>query len=102
MASGPLIGSMLACYRENRIAQQASYWTSFGAAAGEPPRGPAYQHQCAQTVLCDRRRVGTVALAAVPAAEDSVPASPRTLPLGPGATSFGNAAGARGADRQHP
>src|ERR1700722_6682997 len=102
MASEPAIGSMLACYRENRIAQQTSYWTAFGVAAGQPPGGQAHQHECAQAVLCDRRRLGTVPLATVPAAQDSLSAGALTLPPGPGAASFGDAAGARGIDRQHP
>src|SRR5882724_4992307 len=93
---------MLNGYRENRIAQQAPYRTAIGTAAGESPRGQTYQHQRSEAIFCNRRRLGAVAVAAVPAAQNSLSPSVGTLPHGPGAASFGDAAGAGGIDRQHP
>src|SRR5882672_11934749 len=92
---------MLDCYRENRIAQQASYRTPFGAATGEPSRGPAYEHQRPEAIFHDRGCLGTLAVAAMPIAQDTLAAGAGALSLGPGAAPFGDAAGARRADRQH-
>jgi hypothetical protein len=92
---------MIEGYRENRIAQQDSYWTAIGAAAGESPRGAAYQHQRAETILCDCGRMGTLAAAAMPAAQNSLPASVAALPPGPGAAAVGNSTGKSGAGCQY-
>src|SRR5258707_3707054 len=101
MASEGALGSMLGGYRENRIAQQAPHWTAIGSAAGESSRGQACQHQCLETIFCDRRRLGAVAVAAMPATQNSLPPGVGALPIGPGAASFGDAAGAGGIDRQY-
>src|SRR5882672_6537549 len=92
---------MLDCYRENRIAQQASYRTPFGAATGEPSRGQAYEHQRPEAIFHDRGCLGTLAVAAMPIAQDPLAAGTRALPLGAGAATFGDAAGACRTDRQH-
>jgi hypothetical protein len=92
---------MIGGYRENSIAQQDPYWTAFGAAAGEPPRSPAYQHQRAETILCNRGRLGALAAAAMPPAQNSLPTSVAALPLGPGAEAIRNSTGKSGAHCQH-
>ena len=102
MASACAFREYAKAYREHSLTQQISYGAPVGIAAGQPPCGQAYQHQRPEALFCDRRRVGTLAAAAVPAAQDSFPPGARALSLGPGAASFGNAAGAGGADRQHP
>src|ERR1700690_2996732 len=92
---------MLAGYSEYRIAQQDSFWTAIGAAAGEPPCGAAYQQQRAEAVFCDCRCLGTLAIAAMPAVENSFAASAAALPLGSGTATVRHPAGAGRADRQH-
>src|SRR5258708_32728312 len=99
MASEGVLGSMLGGYRENRIAQQAPHWTAIGTAAGESSRGQAYQHQCLETIFCDRRRLAALAVAAMPAAQHSLPPGVGALPTGPAAASFGDAARACAIDR---
>src|SRR5882757_5097637 len=95
------LGSIIKGYHENRIAQQNSFWTAIGAAAGEPPRSAAYQHQRPETFLCDCRRLGTLAAAAVPAAQNSLPASVAALPLGPGTQAVRDSTGKSGAHCQY-
>ena len=87
---------------ESRIAQQDSYWTAFGAAAGEPSRGTSYQHQRIETLLCHCGFLGTLAAAAVPASENSLATGTRAVSFGSGAAFVGNAARTRRADRQYP
>src|SRR5271169_1806862 len=88
-------------HSEYRIAQQNPFRTTIGAAAGEPPRGAAYQHQRPEAILCNCRCLGALAAAAVPVAENSLPAGAAALPLGPGAATLRHPAGARRADRQY-
>src|SRR5450631_399925 len=92
---------MLECYHENSIAQQTSYWTAIGTSAGKSPRGEAYEHECPQAFFYDRRLLGTLPAAAVPATQNSVPPSARALPLGSSSASFGDAAREGRAGRQH-
>src|SRR5580700_5081312 len=99
-ASQPL-GSMLALHRESRIAQQDSYWTAIGSAAGKSPRRAPYQHQCAETILRHRRCVGTLAAAAMPLAQDSFAASAAALSLGPSTPALRHAARKSRAHSQH-
>src|ERR1700721_2541870 len=96
-----LLGSMLGDYHEHGIAQQVADRPPIGTSTGEPPRGQAHQHQCPETLFCDCRRLGALAAATMPAAQNSVPPSARAVSVGAGAASFGNAARAGGADRQH-
>jgi hypothetical protein len=93
---------MLSGHRESRIAQQDSYWTAFGVAAGEPPRDTPYQHERIKTLLCHRRCMGTLAAAAMPPAENPVAPGARAVSFGSSTTFVGNAARTRRADRQHP
>ncbi len=88
-------------HRESRIAQQDSYWTAIGAAAGESPRRAPYQHQCAETFLRHRRCVGALAAAAMPLAQDSFAASAAALSPGPGTAALRHAAGKSRAHCQH-
>src|SRR5580692_625901 len=92
---------MLRGYSEYRIAQQDSYWTAIGAAAGEPPCGAAYQQQRAEAVFCDCRRLGTLAVTTMPAVENSFAASAAALSPGSGTATVRHPAGAGRADRQH-
>src|SRR5476651_1564816 len=84
-------------YREKRIAQQVSYWTAISAAAGDAARAATYQQQRAETIFCDCRRMGTLAVAAMSPAQNSVPTSAAALPLGPSAAALCNSAGKSGA-----
>src|ERR1700735_4680635 len=93
---------MLGHHRESRIAQQNSYWTAIGVAAGKPPRGTPHQHQCAETFFRDRRCMGALAAAAMPLAQDPVTASAATLSLGSGTETLCHAAGKSCAHCQHP
>src|ERR1700729_3777736 len=92
---------MIGGYHGKRIAQQDSYWTTIGAAAGQSPRSAAYQYQRPETFLCDCGRMGTLTAATMPVAQNSLPASAAALPLGPGAEAIGNSTGKSGAHCQH-
>jgi hypothetical protein len=92
---------MLHHHRENRLAHQAPYRTAIGTTAREPPRRAPHQQQRAEAILCHRRCLGTLAPAAVPAAEDSLTAGVAALSPGSGAPPVGDAAGAGGLDSQH-
>src|SRR5665213_1861719 len=93
---------MLTGYRDSRITQQAPPRTALGLTAGEPSHGAAYQQQRAQTVFCDCRCMGTLAFATVPIAQNPFAAGAGALSLGAGAAPVGDAAGAGGADGEHP
>ena len=67
-----------------------------------PPCRAAYQSKHPEAVLRDRRRLGAFAVAAMPAAQDSLAPGARALPARPGAAPLGGAAGAGRPDRQHP
>jgi hypothetical protein len=92
---------MLIGYCEKRIAQQDSSWTAIGAATGESPCCAPYQHQRTEAFLCDCGRLGTLAAAAMPPAQNSLPASAAALPIGPGAAALCDATGKSSAHCQY-
>src|ERR1700677_70559 len=92
---------MLEHHRESRIAQQNSYWTAIGVAAGESPRRAPYQHKRAETFLRHCRFVGTLAPATMPLAQDSFAAGAAALSLGPSTATLRYAARKSRAHRQH-
>src|SRR5580704_7884701 len=96
-----LLGSMLEGHRESRIAQQDSYWTAIGVAAGESPRSAPHQHQRTETLLRHRRCVGALAAATMPIAQDSLTASAAALSLGAGTPAFRHTTRKSRVDREH-
>src|ERR1700679_359354 len=101
MASARAFREYARYYHEHGIAQQVAYGSPVGTSAGEPPCRKAHQYQRPEAFFRHCRRVGTLAAATVPAAQDSLPPGARAISSGPGAASFGNAARAGGTDRQH-
>src|SRR5258708_23746884 len=87
--------------RESRIAQQESYWTAIGVAAGESPRSAPYQHQRTETFLRHRRCVGALAAAAMPIAQDSFAASAAALSVRTGTAAFRHPTRKSRAHREH-
>src|SRR6266403_4259028 len=83
-------------------AHQAPYRTAIGLAAGQSPGGAARGDQRPEALLCHRRRLGTLAVAAMPTAADSIAASSGALPDRPGAALVRHATGARRADCKYP